>query len=322
MNSISNTLHSCAAVIAKRRNRICIQLKLPLIVLGTITVNMIAFSTCVAVEVPRVLNYQGRVASSGSLFEGTGQFKFAIVNVDGATFYWRNDGGSGVGEPTTTVALNVTKGLFSARLGDTALPNMAEIPEAVFQNTNLRLRVWFNDGVKGSQRLLPDQQLMATAFAVRAAQADSIKEQPFIYTQMTFGDVTLPLAPTWDTTLSGRHTLSKETKKFSKITMRYSSGNANIHVVGSGAQRKPNGSISIIRRSTNGAESIVETVNGTIVGDNLLQLKDVDVTLDWANYNYYIEVKADSGNYDAFNQNGAGNKSYFRLNQIDFTESK
>ena len=134
----------------------------------TILAILMAFTPNAGAQVPRVLNYQGRVASGGALFEGTGQFKFALVNADGTTFYWRNDGGSGAGEPTSTVALNVIKGLFSARLGDTSFPNMAAIPEAVFQNTDLRLRVWFNDGVKGSQLLTLDSQISAAALAIAA----------------------------------------------------------------------------------------------------------------------------------------------------------
>ena len=121
--------------------------------------------SAVAADIPRVLNYQGRVASGSIIFEGTGQFKFALVNGDGTTFYWRNDGASGIGEPTTAVSLNVTKGLFSARIGDAAIENMAAIPASVFQNTTLQLRVWFNDGTKGWQRLLPDQKIGSAAFA-------------------------------------------------------------------------------------------------------------------------------------------------------------
>ena len=120
---------------------------------------------CFAAEIPRVLNYQGRVASGGVVFQGVGQFKFALVNADGTAFYWRNDGVSGIGEPTTAVSLNVTKGLFSARIGDTAIENMSEVPASVFQNTTLQLRVWFNDGTKGWQRLLPDQKIGSAAFA-------------------------------------------------------------------------------------------------------------------------------------------------------------
>ena len=35
-----------------------------------------------AAQVPQILNYQGRVAVDGTNFDGTGQFKFALV--DGA----------------------------------------------------------------------------------------------------------------------------------------------------------------------------------------------------------------------------------------------
>ncbi|MEI6398057.1 MAG: hypothetical protein WCO71_04730 [Pseudomonadota bacterium] len=137
------------------KNRIATIISLGLLMLGQ----------CFAAEIPRVLNYQGRVASGGVVFQGVGQFKFALVNADGTAFYWRNDGVSGIGEPTTAVSLNVTKGLFSARIGDTAIENMSEVPASVFQNTTLQLRVWFNDGTKGWQRLLPDQKIGSAAFA-------------------------------------------------------------------------------------------------------------------------------------------------------------
>ena len=36
-----------------------------------------------AKAVPPVLNYAGQVAVNGEAFEGTGQFKFALVDADG-----------------------------------------------------------------------------------------------------------------------------------------------------------------------------------------------------------------------------------------------
>ena len=41
---------------------------------------------------------------------------------------------------------------------------MTAIPTTVFAQTDLRLRVWFNDGTNGSQRLSPDQRLAPTAY--------------------------------------------------------------------------------------------------------------------------------------------------------------
>ena len=86
--------------------------------------------TVPAQQVPGLLNYQGRVSSGGTNFNGTGQFRFALVDGAGAATYWSN----GVG----TVSLPVTKGLYSTVLGDTG---MTPIPSSVFTNADVRLRV-------------------------------------------------------------------------------------------------------------------------------------------------------------------------------------
>ena len=75
--------------------------------------------------------------------------------------YWSNG--------VNNVALTVTKGLYSVLLGDTTIPNMAALSAAVFTNSNVRLRVWFNDGVSGLQQLSPDQRLVAAGYALMAA---------------------------------------------------------------------------------------------------------------------------------------------------------
>ena len=117
-------------------------------------------------QVPQLVNYQGRVAVNGVGFDGTGQFKFALVNADGSVTYWSNNGTSNGGsEPSAAVPLTVTQGLYSLLLGDTALgANMTDIPSTVFNNPDVRLRVWFNDGVHGSQLLTPDQRLAPATY--------------------------------------------------------------------------------------------------------------------------------------------------------------
>ena len=120
--------------------------------------------------VPQLLNYQGRVTVDNTNFNGTGSFKFALVNGDGSTTYWSNDGtSSNGGEPTGAVPLNVTKGLYSVLLGDANVANMTGIPLSVFDNSDVRLRVWFNDGVHGSQLLGPDQRIASSGYAMLAA---------------------------------------------------------------------------------------------------------------------------------------------------------
>ena len=126
-------------------------------------------SAPVHAQVPGLINYQGRVAVSGTNFEGTAQFKFALVDTTGTTTYWSNDGSSSAGsEPGTAVTLTVTKGLYSVLLGDTTLTHMTTIPATVFTNPDVRLRVWFNDGPHFSQLLTPDQRIAAVGYAMVA----------------------------------------------------------------------------------------------------------------------------------------------------------
>lgn len=125
-------------------------------------------------QVPQILNYQGRVAvgSPAINFNGSGSFKFALVQGTGPTLLWKNDGSSGNTEPVAAVTLPVTKGLYSVLLGDTTLTNMTAIPVGVFANSDVRLRVWFDDGTNGSQLLSPDQRIAAVGYAMIACSVD------------------------------------------------------------------------------------------------------------------------------------------------------
>ncbi len=119
-----------------------------------------------AAQVPQALNYQGRVAVNGTAFTGAGQFRFALV--DGAgTALWSSHASAFTSVP-------VSGGLYTVRLGDTSLTNMAIVPSALFSNSDLRLRVWFNDGVNGVQQLTPDQRLAPVGYAHHAASVDTV----------------------------------------------------------------------------------------------------------------------------------------------------
>ncbi len=104
-----------------------------------------------------------------TLFDGAGQFRFALVNADATATFWRNapDANSD-GQPDLAVALPVQRGLYSVLLGDTSLPNMAGLPPTVFEQSAVFLRVWFDDGVNGPERLVPDQRIAASAYALMA----------------------------------------------------------------------------------------------------------------------------------------------------------
>ena len=121
-------------------------------------------------QVPQLINYQGRVVVGTENFDGTGYFKFAFVNATGTVSYWTNDATHFDGtEPDSSVTLAVTKGLYSVLLGDATMTNltanpssiMRVIPAAVFTNADVRLRVWFNDGLHGFQLFVPDQRIAA-----------------------------------------------------------------------------------------------------------------------------------------------------------------
>lgn len=115
-------------------------------------------------QVPGIINYQGRVTVDGTNFDGTGQFKFALVDGTGATTYWSNG--------VTTVAVPVTKGLYSVLLGDTG---MNPLSADIFTHSNVQLRVWFDNGITGFQQLSPDQRLGTVGYAFASANAFSWK---------------------------------------------------------------------------------------------------------------------------------------------------
>ncbi len=126
-----------------------------------------------AKAVPPVLNYAGQVAVNGGAFEGTGQFKFALVDADGKVTYWSNDETSVGGlEPQVAVQVSVNGGLYSILLGNTAIQGMNALDPAIFQQySDLKLRVWFSDGVNGFQQLSPDRPFASVPYAFSAGSA-------------------------------------------------------------------------------------------------------------------------------------------------------
>jgi len=124
-------------------------------------------------QVPQIISYQGRVLVGSLGFEGSGQFKFALVDGSASSTYWSNDGTSAAGsQPSSAVTIAVTKGIYSVVLGDTTLGNMQAIPASAFAHTDVRLRVWFNDGTTGWQQLAPDQRVAAVGYALIASSVD------------------------------------------------------------------------------------------------------------------------------------------------------
>jgi hypothetical protein len=89
--------------------------------------------------------------------------------------YWSNDGTSVNGsQPTAIVSVGVTNGLFTVVLGDSTIPNMGSISAALFNQPNLQLQIWFNDGTDGFAALSPAQSLTPMPYAVFAGSASNL----------------------------------------------------------------------------------------------------------------------------------------------------
>lgn len=108
-----------------------------------------------------MFNYQGRVKVLGDYHNGLGEFKFAIVNNAGNVTLWSHDGTSvDGGETTSSLTINVVSGIFNVLVGDPSA-GFDPINRTVFNHPEqIKLRVWFSDGVNGFQQLLPDKKLI------------------------------------------------------------------------------------------------------------------------------------------------------------------
>jgi hypothetical protein len=121
---------------------------------------------------PTVVSYQGIVKVGGVPYDGVGYFKFAILNTAGDTSYWSNDGSSsGGGEPTNSVSLTVTSGLFTVLLGDTP---MVSLDPFVFETIDRSLRVWFSTDNAHFTQLTPDRKIGMVPFSLQAEEADTL----------------------------------------------------------------------------------------------------------------------------------------------------
>jgi hypothetical protein len=148
-------------------------------VLGWFSVLCLFHTTALHAQVPQLINYQGRVVVGTTNFSGTGQFKFALMNNANGQTLWSNDGTSTNGsQPTSAVSISVNNGLYSVLLGATSpIPTLT-----VFNNSDVRLRVWFNDGSHGSQLLSPDQRIGSVGYAFLSAGVGDTSTGAIAYT--------------------------------------------------------------------------------------------------------------------------------------------
>ena len=137
---------------------------------GTLVLTLLSLSMIcpVQAQVLSVLNYQGRVVSAGSPFTGTGLFKFALISGDATQTYWMNavDTTPSDGVPDTALGVTVKSGLYTIQLGEA--PAMLPLDAMALAHPDVRLRVWFNDGIYGFQRLLPDTKLGSVPYSIVA----------------------------------------------------------------------------------------------------------------------------------------------------------
>ncbi len=108
---------------------------------------------------------------------GSGYSASSTVTVDApppnlvSDTYWSNDDTSSQGsEPTAAVPVPVNGGLVTVFLGNTNLTNMINLPAKTFNNADMRLRIWFSDGINPFACLTPDQPLGAAGYAMMAAR--------------------------------------------------------------------------------------------------------------------------------------------------------
>jgi len=238
-------------------------------------------------QVPQLVNYQGRVAVGSENpvnFNGTGSFKFALVNTVSApvpttTSLWSNNGSSVAGsEPTLAVSLAVTKGLYSVLLGDTTVPGMTlAIPASVWLHADVRLRVWFNDGINGSQLLTPDQRLAPHGY-LPDGSVSSTKLAPGLTlagtTTGTFsgslsGNATTATAAGTTTNFSGA--LTGHVTGTQGATVVASVGGVNAANVGSGAilanaATPANTATTLVKRDASG-NFAAGTITGSLSGN-------------------------------------------------------
>ena len=126
----------------------------------TIAMTILAsFSTFAAI--PLQINHQGVIKVDGEPFNGNGDFRFALVDPDTGNNLWTNDGSNldSNTRPTMPVNLPVINGIYNVRLGDILLSNMTTIAPTVFNDDNIVLRIWFDDGVNVVKRMTPDRVL-------------------------------------------------------------------------------------------------------------------------------------------------------------------
>jgi hypothetical protein len=240
------------------------------------------------------------------------------------TGYWGNDGSGGGGEPATSVPVTVNNGLFTVALGDTTLSNMASIPASLFEQPNLQLLIWFDDGVNGFAELTPAQNVTAapySAFAAIASNLTGTVTEAQLPTNITASQLDLPNIATagFDIINSG----SDAFVLYQDVYQNFYAGGAGSVSISDGSDNTATGSGAFgngINGSDNtayGAGSLFYLGNGsfnTAVGDNAL------IGLNTGSNNIALGYNAgssygskESGNIDIGNTGTVGESNVIRI---------
>ena len=159
-------------------------------------------------QVPGIISYQGKLTVNGTNCTGTAAFKFALLSpqAGGSVTLWSHNGTSVAGgEPSgAAVSLPVNRGIYSVNLGDTNIVHMTQpIPASAFQYPEVYLRVWVNDGVNGSQKLVPDHRITAVGYALVARTTEEAPTYAINFSGTLAGDVTGPQTATVVSSVGG-----------------------------------------------------------------------------------------------------------------------
>ncbi len=205
-------------------------------------------------QVPGIISHQGKLTVNGTNLTGTAQFKFALVTTNSLsveqTLWSHNDTSAGGSEPTVpALTLDVARGVFSVNLGDTNLAGMTQpIPASVFTNPAVFLRVWVDDGVNGSQHLVPDRRVVAAGYALVAGTVLGSVASAANFTGPLAGEVTGPQGATVVGTVGGASAAN--------LASGANAANAATHA---------NTADTIVQRDAGGSFS-ASTITGAFVG--------------------------------------------------------
>jgi hypothetical protein len=249
---------------------------------------------------PTMVNYQGTITEDGVIFDGTGYFKFAIVDSptgDGTNVYWAHDGSTSL-PPSTYITRTVDNGLFNVMLGDTSVTSMTQsINHTVFNTTNTYLRVWFSDTPSGFQALEPNQQFASVAYALHCTYAESASETDPVFSASPASGITNPQINHWnlawgwgDHSLAGYDTTDDKWSNTPVLDVYVPSGNVGIGL---------NNPATLLHiKDASGAASPQFVIENTGAGGgNAYQ------TYTFAATNYSTGIDSADGNYKTTNTN-------------------